>query len=164
MYPGNQQVAYPQVVVYPQSLTQKYVQPILSTEVPIKETKKRKYDLATKFPQGISLSWSVDAYYEKSVGIIEKLKNCFGKKSKESPVIYDSRLDPYQQRQPIQEPETTNVKQILRKGMLLIKNFNTISIYIIKSEWNCWTWSTLCNYGCKWCWKNNSIKYIEFSK
>jgi hypothetical protein len=121
MYPGNQQVAYPQVVVYPQYPTQKYVQPILSTEVPIKETKKRKYDLAAKFPQGISLSWSVDAYVEKSVGIIEKLKNCCGKKSKEPTVVNDSRLDPYQQRQSIQEPETTNVKQILRQGMLLIK-------------------------------------------
>lgn len=115
MYPSNQQVAYPQVVVYPQYPIQKYVQPSLPTEVPIKETKKRKYDLAAKFPQGISLSWSVDAYVEKSVSVIEKLKNCCGKKSKESPVIYDSRLDPYQQRQPMPEPETTNVKQILRK-------------------------------------------------
>ena len=126
MYPSLQQVSYPQVVVYPQNT--QYQQPTVSA-TPIQETKKRKYNLADKFPQGITLSWSVDAYVEKSVSLIEKLKKCCGKKAIEqqapqNPIFYDPRLGPYQQQHQIQEPENPNIKQILRKGRNLILNMN----------------------------------------
>lgn len=90
----------------------------VETKENAKDSSKRKYDLDAKFPQGITLTWTVDAYVKKKVGTLEKIKKCCRRNPPEvtAPQIFvDPRLGPYQIPQ-IQEPENPNIKQILKQG------------------------------------------------
>ena len=108
--------------IIPQQIYPQLNNPPIQNE---QEKPKKYFDLRDKFPQGITLSWNVDAYIEKKPGCIERIKNCCKKKPVEpSPInqVLDPRLAPYQQQQLPVESQDPNIKQILNKGYYLKYN------------------------------------------